>query len=412
MGVTLATHNGSLVRREHNIRNPKVVAKEEHIDMNGVHEIWHDEKIREAYDRIFGDAVEKYNERQKRADRKISNYYNEIEKHAKKHVAYEMIVGVYSDKKSGYLDEEMQHDILKDFVDGWSKRNPNLELIGAYYHADEQGEPHVHLDYVPVAHGYTRGMDTQNGLVKAFEEMGIEKKGRETAQIQWEKRENAVLERICRDYGLDVDHPREEGRKHLETEQYKAKQELDKTIDNTKDLLDINQELTVKRDILNKQTEHAVKRKEIAFKRSFKHDRSTDNWTYNKTLKNDLEAISEDTRQELKELNHTDLDIEREYQEARQFRDAAQKSVDRAKMLEADQERLILDKATKMAQKQLNDFLEQNFTKKRGKDDRNGRLEEFCKTLQLPDGKTVLQTFNEMENQRLEKIKNLWEISL
>lgn len=411
MGVTLATHNGSLVRREHNIRNPKVVAKEEHIDMNGVHEIWHDEKIREAYERIFGDAVEKYNERQKRADRKISNYYNEIEKHAKKHVEYEMIVGVYSDKKSGYLDEEMQHDILKEFVDGWSERNPNLELIGAYYHADEQGEPHVHLDYVPVAHGYTRGMEIQNGLVKAFEEMGIEKKGRETAQIQWEKRENAVLERICRDYGLDVDHPREEGRKHLETEQYKAKQELDKTIDNTKDLLDINQELTVKRDILNKQTEHAVKRKEIAFKRSFKHDRSTDNWTYNKTLKNDLEAISEDTRQELKELNHTDLDIEREYQEARQFRDTAQKSVDRAKMLEADQERLILDKATEMAQKQLNDFLEQNFTKKRGKDDRNGRLEEFCKTLQLPDGKTVLQTFNEMENQRLEKIKNLWEIS-
>lgn len=411
MGVTLATHNGSLVRREHNVRNPKVVSKEKHIDMNGVHEIWHDEKIREAYDRIFGDAVERYNERQKRADRKISNYYNEIEKHAKKHVVYEMIVGVYSDKKSGYLDEEMQHDILKDFVDGWSKRNPNLELIGAYYHADEQGEPHVHLDYVPVAHGYTRGMEIQNGLVKAFEEMGIEKKGRETAQIQWEKRENAVLERICRDYGLDVDHPREEGRKHLETEQYKAKQELDKTIDNTKDLLDINQELTVKRDILNKQTEHAVKRKEIAFKRSFKHDRSTDNWTYNKTLKNDLEAISEDTRQELKELNHTDLDIEREYQEARQLRNTAQKSVDRAKMLEADQERLILDKATEMAQKQLNNFLEQNFTKKRGKDDRNGRLEEFCKTLQLPDGKTVLQTFNEMENQRLEKIKNLWEIS-
>lgn len=136
-----------------------------------------------------------------------------------------------------------------------------------------------------------------------------------------------------------------------------------------------------------------------------------DNWTYNKTLKNDLEAISEDTRQELKELNHTDLDIEREYQEARQLRNTAQKSVDRAKMLEADQERLILDKATEMAQKQLNDFLEQNFTKKRGKDDRNGRLEEFCKTLQLPDGKTVLQTFNEMENQRLEKIKNLWEIS-
>ena len=31
MGVTISTHNGSAVAREHNIRNPKVVSKEAHI---------------------------------------------------------------------------------------------------------------------------------------------------------------------------------------------------------------------------------------------------------------------------------------------------------------------------------------------------------------------------------------------
>ena len=40
MGVTISTHNGSAVAREHNIRNPKVVSKEAHIkhiyfDTNG-----------------------------------------------------------------------------------------------------------------------------------------------------------------------------------------------------------------------------------------------------------------------------------------------------------------------------------------------------------------------------------------
>ena len=32
---------------------------------------------------------------------------------------------------------------------------PNLKLIGAYIHMDE-ASPHLHLDYVPVAHGYSR----------------------------------------------------------------------------------------------------------------------------------------------------------------------------------------------------------------------------------------------------------------
>ena len=34
MGVTISTHNGSAVAREHNIRNPKVVSKEAHIKPN------------------------------------------------------------------------------------------------------------------------------------------------------------------------------------------------------------------------------------------------------------------------------------------------------------------------------------------------------------------------------------------
>ena len=114
---------------------------------------------------------------------------------------------------------------MKEFVETWQKRNPNLELIGAYYHADEQGEPHVHIDYVPVAHGYTRGMRVQNGVVKALKEMGFEKNGKETAQIAWERRENKVLEDICIGFGLNIVHPREH-RKHLDTATYKAQQRL------------------------------------------------------------------------------------------------------------------------------------------------------------------------------------------
>lgn len=55
-------------------------------------------------------------------------------------------VGNRNDYNEGRLTEEMVKSILREFVDGWQKRNPNLILIGAYYHADEQGALHAHLE--------------------------------------------------------------------------------------------------------------------------------------------------------------------------------------------------------------------------------------------------------------------------
>ena len=98
------------------------------------------------------------------------------------------------------------------------------EAIGIYYHGDEEGGPHVHVDYVPVAHGYSRGPSVQPGLAKALGEQGffVSKEG--TAQTQFIHRENGTLEAICRHYGLDIVHPCIEGAKHLETALYKKQQ--------------------------------------------------------------------------------------------------------------------------------------------------------------------------------------------
>lgn len=225
--ATIATHNRSSVSRGHNLRKEEIVSKESHIDPDGVHETWVDEAPRHAYERIFGQAVREYNEKQSRADRQISDYYNHVRDDAKKHCVYEMIIGVYpADGET--VTEEQGRDIMREFVSGWKERNPNLELIGAYYHADEQGRaPHVHLDYVPVAHGYKNGMGTQNGIVKALGEQGFRKQGTATAQILWEKRENECLEKLCNRRGISVEHPQEgKGVKHLHTETYKAQQDF------------------------------------------------------------------------------------------------------------------------------------------------------------------------------------------
>ena len=111
LGFTIATHNGSAVARDHNIRNEKIVSKESHIDPDGIHETWIDEKPRQAYDRLFGQAVADYNSKQTRTDRKITNYYNDICKDAKKHPVYEMIVSIGN--RDNAIDEQTGKQILR-----------------------------------------------------------------------------------------------------------------------------------------------------------------------------------------------------------------------------------------------------------------------------------------------------------
>lgn len=226
MSVTISTHNGSQVRTAHNIRAESCVEKQEHIDISRPHEIWKHETIVHAYERLFGAAVEEYNSKQQRPERRIKNYLAQVQKDAKKHPCYEMIVGVYGEDCSDRLGKS----ILRAYVADWQQRNPQLELIGAYYHADEQGRaPHVHLDYIPVSSSYKKGLRIQTGLNRALKDMGYEKQGNLTAQIQWEKAENAALEYFCRSSGLDVEHPQlRKGVQHQETELYKISQELKK----------------------------------------------------------------------------------------------------------------------------------------------------------------------------------------
>ena len=293
MGVTISTHNGSAVAREHNIRNPKVVSKEAHIKPNGKFEIWYDEKPRDAYNRLFGQALEEYNNKQKRSDRKIRDYYNHICNDKMKHPVYEMIIAVGN--RDNTVDEETGYSVLRAFYDGWKQRNPNLELIGAYYHADEDGVPHIHIDYVPVATGYVNGMTTQSALVKALGQQGFHKEGKATAQIKWEKRENTELEKLCNSFGIDVEHPLIEGRKHIETERYKFQAQVQADI----------QEMEQKRQKAQHQTDLAEEQERIA-KQKVQEEQDNLDWQ----------------REQLENLN---LEIEKLTRE----RDKRQKQVDK-----------------------------------------------------------------------------------
>lgn len=61
--------------------------------------------IRSVYKDVFQEAVDKYNEKQKRNDRKIENYYDKIHKDDKTHEQRELVVAIGEGKDDQSIGE-------------------------------------------------------------------------------------------------------------------------------------------------------------------------------------------------------------------------------------------------------------------------------------------------------------------
>jgi hypothetical protein len=201
-----------------------------------------DKDIKQAYREIFGEALEQYNAKQKRADRKIEDYCDHIKKSKNgEKLFYEDVVqwGSKEDFQKPETRERAKEALVK-YVEGFEERNPNLKLIGAYIHMDE-ASPHLHLDYVPVATGYSRGLETRNSLDKAMKQMGFQPESesrKNNATKLWKENERAVFGQICRGLGLEVEPECKSERKSLTVDEYKeARDEMIGEIEQEKEAI-------------------------------------------------------------------------------------------------------------------------------------------------------------------------------
>ena len=86
---------------------------------------------------------------------------------------------------------------MQDF----QQRNPNFYVFNAVKHMDEK-TPHIHLNYIPVADYYKRGMKVQNGHAKALEQMGFG--NRKNSIDEWRKNERVILRELCKKHGIEL----------------------------------------------------------------------------------------------------------------------------------------------------------------------------------------------------------------
>jgi hypothetical protein len=181
--------------------------------------------IEEAYHTLFDGALQRYNDKQKRADRKIDNYLEHIQKGKQEKPFYEIIVqvGNRDDMGIGTPNERLAKRILEDYLRRFEERNPNLFVFNAVLHMDE-ATPHLHIDFIPYTTRSTRGLDTRVSMKKALEEQGFVGSGRsDTETMAWLQSEKEALSYAMQWQGVEWENQGND-RRHLSVLQYKKEQ--------------------------------------------------------------------------------------------------------------------------------------------------------------------------------------------
>ena len=189
------------------------------------------ESIKKVYHELFDEALEMYNAKQTRADRKIADYYEKIRSSKQEKPFHELILQI-GDKENMSAESEngqLARQVLDEYYRGFQERNLQLRVFSAHLHLDE-ATPHLHIDFVPFTTGSKRGLDTRVSLKQALAAQGFKGGSRgDTEWSQWVQSEKEQLAAVMERYGIEWEH-KGTHEKHLSVLDYK-KQEREKEVE-------------------------------------------------------------------------------------------------------------------------------------------------------------------------------------
>ncbi len=254
--------NTGIVAEPHNWRDIDLILaenkknKDSFIDINNIHGYSFHESLyrctlKDKYTELFGQALEEYNAKQSRSDRKMTmddymkSVYNDTRgkrqtknvngkrvvdesKPVGKRLSYEIITSISNtecakDDEGNYLYDQTGHQIRHEYLprnfqrevvcrycETFPERNPNLAVVNIDIHGDEMylnkrgkweyGVIHAHIEIIPFAEGFKQSLYRQNSMNKALAAMGInyEKSGknRRNPYEVWCEKERKYLEEL------------------------------------------------------------------------------------------------------------------------------------------------------------------------------------------------------------------------
>lgn len=181
------------------------------------------ESLEDAYRDVFEDAINEYNLHQKQRCRRLSvdKYIDRIRRgqdgETNPKISYETIVQIGNRDNAGFdaapdVAQKMA-DILACYYKDFVARNAgHIHVYNAVIHMDE-ATPHMHIDWIPFADGYKRGMQRRNSLEKAMGQLGYkmniaDKTRKRNNRSNWQDAERDRIKSICRTMGIEADYER------------------------------------------------------------------------------------------------------------------------------------------------------------------------------------------------------------
>ena len=268
------------------------------------------EDTKNLYLELFENARIKYNEKQKRNDRKIENYFNHISNDNKRDLACEIIIELgdmdfWADKDDKFKKKMVE--VFKEQIVDLEEVVPNFKISNATIHFDESS-PHLHIVGVPFKDGMKNGMEKQVGKSDVFNKISL-------VNIQDKMREYCInsFNRIYHlNYTLKV---KEEGRnvdinvanmneyKKFKREQDKYKKQLKELNNKTNELQNKSNEINdiidnLRPTIMNKNN-YSISNEDV--NKIKKYIEQTNDTTSNLRDANDINIILKKYEDDLRE---------------------------------------------------------------------------------------------------------------
>lgn len=161
--------------------------------------------IKDVYHELFDEALSRYNEKQKRSDRRIDDYYEKILAGKQEKPFHEIILQVGNKDNMNAKEKEgmLAAKVLEEYMAEFQQRNPTLRVFSAHLHMDE-ATPHLHIDFVPFTTGSKQGLDTRVSLKQALAELGFKGGTRgDTEWNQWVSSEKESLAVVMERHGIE-----------------------------------------------------------------------------------------------------------------------------------------------------------------------------------------------------------------
>ena len=143
---------------KHNLRKYKSpeYSSDNILLLRGTEDLYQD--VKNVYHQEFDEVIKEYNEKQKRADRKIEDYFDHVA-NLEQDMAVEIIFQC-GDKKfwEEHMDKkEKMYNVYAYLLSTMERLLPNFKVANAVIHFDE-ASPHMHVVGVPVWEGAKKGL--------------------------------------------------------------------------------------------------------------------------------------------------------------------------------------------------------------------------------------------------------------